>query len=168
MPKIEEIDLSLISNYSTETYNSVCSLIENNMLEKYLLDRYPNYHSISNNKELLLYAKQLKNRYLKKSQPLHKVSYDDSIDRVYKALGLNSSKSFSHGRKTKSVIEIRISSIFKKCPDEFLKMIVVHELAHLKEKNHDKKFYSLCQNMESNYFQLEFDFRLYLIQLEME
>jgi len=42
-------------------------------------------------------------------------------------------------------------------------MIVVHELAHLKERNHDKAFYQLCQHMEPDYHQLEFDCRVYLL-----
>jgi predicted metal-dependent hydrolase len=42
-------------------------------------------------------------------------------------------------------------------------MIVVHELAHLKERNHDKAFYQLCLHMESSYHQLEFDCRVYLL-----
>ena len=41
-------------------------------------------------------------------------------------------------------------------------MIVVHELAHLKEKDHNKAFYQLCQHMEPDYHQLEFDLRLWL------
>jgi hypothetical protein len=41
-------------------------------------------------------------------------------------------------------------------------MIVVHELAHLKEHNHDKAFYQLCQYMEPDYHQFEFDCRVYL------
>ena len=45
-------------------------------------------------------------------------------------------------------------------------MIVVHELAHLKEKDHNKSFYQLCRHMQPDYHQLEFDTRLYLIQLE--
>ena len=45
---------------------------------------------------------------------------------------------------------------------ELVSHIVVHELAHLKEKNHDKAFYQLCQHMEPDYLQLEFDFRLHL------
>jgi len=47
-------------------------------------------------------------------------------------------------------------------PEEFLRMIVVHELAHLREKQHNKAFYNLCLHMESDYHQLEFDTRLYL------
>ena len=65
------------------------------------------------------------------------------------------------------VDEIRISTVFKKAPQEFLSMITVHELAHLKEKDHGKAFYQLCQHMLPDYYQLEFDMRLYLIQLEL-
>ena len=41
-------------------------------------------------------------------------------------------------------------------------MIVVHELAHLKEKEHSKAFYQLCSHLEPAYHQLEFDTRLWL------
>jgi len=66
------------------------------------------------------------------------------------------------GSKLKSKNEIRIDSVFKKVPVEFLKMIVVHELAHLKEKQHNKAFYKLCLYMEPEYHPLKFDMRLYL------
>jgi len=46
-------------------------------------------------------------------------------------------------------------------------LIVVHELAHLKESEHNKAFYQLCQHMEAQYFQLEFDLRLYLTHLDL-
>ena len=46
-------------------------------------------------------------------------------------------------------------------------MIVVHELAHLREKEHNKNFYQLCKHMLPDYYQLEFDARLYMIQLEL-
>ena len=45
-------------------------------------------------------------------------------------------------------------------------MIVTHELAHLKEKEHNKAFYSLCTHIEPSYHQLEFDVRLYLTVLD--
>ena len=57
--------------------------------------------------------------------------------------------------------------MFKKTSEPFLEMIVVHELAHIKEKDHNKAFYKLCQHIEPNYFQLELDCRLYLTQLEL-
>ena len=47
-------------------------------------------------------------------------------------------------------------------PAAMLDMIVVHELAHLKEREHNKPFYALCDHMLPGYHQIEFDTRLYL------
>lgn len=71
-------------------------------------------------------------------------------------------------QQTKTKNELRVSVVFKKTPEEFLNMIVVHELAHLIEKEHNKAFYRLCLNMLGNYHELELDIRLFLIQLEIE
>ena len=72
------------------------------------------------------------------------------------------------GNKVKIKNELRVSTFFKKAPLALLNMIVVHELAHLKEKQHDKAFYQLCQHMLPEYHQLEFDTRLFLIQTEIK
>jgi predicted metal-dependent hydrolase len=61
-----------------------------------------------------------------------------------------------------------VASLFKEAPAAFLKMIVVHELAHLKERAHDKPFYALCMYMEPAYSQLELDVRLWLTAQELE
>ena len=61
-----------------------------------------------------------------------------------------------------------MASLFKEAPAPFLRMIVVHELAHLKERAHDKPFYALCTHMEPDYHQLEFDVRLWLTSLELD
>jgi len=82
-------------------------------------------------------------------------------------LGTHSAVSRVQGGKLKSKREIRVASLFKTAPPEFLKMIVVHELAHLKEREHGKAFYQLCVHMEPDYHQLEFDLRLYLTQREL-
>jgi hypothetical protein len=59
-----------------------------------------------------------------------------------------------------------VAAIFREMPPEFLRMIVVHELAHMKERDHDKAFYQLCRHMEPDYSQLEFDLRTYLTYLD--
>ena len=41
-------------------------------------------------------------------------------------------------------------------------MIVVHELAHFRESDHNKAFYKLCEHMQPGYHQIEFDLRIYL------
>jgi predicted metal-dependent hydrolase len=108
----------------------------------------------------------VKQQYLKKSDPLSKIVYDNKIHVVNNALGLHTYLSRVQGSKFISKNEIRVSTVFKKAPEAFLQMITVHELAHLKEKDHNKGFYKLCRHMLADYFKLEFDTRLYLIQLE--
>lgn len=59
-------------------------------------------------------------------------------------------------------------AMFRQAPAPFLKMIVVHELAHLKEREHGKSFCALCTHMEPAYHALEFDVRLWLTLLELD
>jgi predicted metal-dependent hydrolase len=63
--------------------------------------------------------------------------------------------------------EIRISTTFRNVPEEFIRNIIIHELAHLKEKEHNKSFYKLCCHMEPDYGQIEFDIRLFLTYQEI-
>jgi predicted metal-dependent hydrolase len=70
------------------------------------------------------------------------------------------------GGNLKSKRELRVATVFRDVPLEFLRMIVVHELAHLKERDHNKAFYQLCLHMEADYHQLEFDLRAYLTYLD--
>jgi predicted metal-dependent hydrolase len=159
-------DLSLLRGYPDNLIIQVETLIAQNKLDYYLQSRYPLKHDIHNNRALFTYVQDIKRTYMKKASPIHKISYDDSIETVYNALGLHSFVSRVQGKNLKARSEIRIASVFKKAPADFLHMIVVHELAHLKEKDHDKNFYRLCHHMEGNYSQLEFDLRLYLISLD--
>lgn len=155
-----------ISNYPPGVIDQVDTLIKNNRLRDYLLDKYPHPHNITNDNALREYVTSLKNEYMKKSQPLSKIIFDDKIHVVNNALGMHSYITRIQGNKLKAKNELRISTIFKQTHEDFLNMIVVHELAHLKEKQHNKAFYRLCQHMLKNYHQLEFDMRLYLIQIE--
>ena len=157
-----------LTNYSPSLIAQVESLIEKNKLKSYLLDRYPRPHNIANDNDLRDYVMSIKNQHMKKSQPLSKIIYDTKLHVVHNALGLHSYATRIQGSKLKTKNELRVSAVFKKTPEEFLNMIVVHELAHLKEKEHNKAFYRLCLNMLGNYHELELDMRLFLIQLETE
>ena len=162
----EQPKLKYLSAYSELVQLQVEQMLEQNTLEKYLLNKYPSTHEVTSDKALRAYVMTLKNQYLKKSSPLSQIKYDDKIHIINNALGLHTYVSRVQGNKLKSKNEIRIGSLFKKTPEAFLAMIVVHELAHLKEKEHNKAFYKLCQYMLSDYHQLEFDARVYLTQLE--
>ena len=156
-----------LANYAPSLIEKVDSLIKNHQLGEYLLKRYPEPHNVANDNDLRNYVMSLKNQHMKKSLPLSKIVYDNKIHVVHNALGLHSYVARVQGGKLKTKNELRVSAVFKKTPEEFLKMIVVHELAHLKEKEHNKAFYRLCLNMLSDYHQLEFDMRLYLILQEL-
>lgn len=159
--------LRYIANYAPELKAQIQSMIDKGTLGSYISKKYPESHNIGSDKSLRDYVMNLKNQYMRKSAPLSKVAYDNKIHVVNNALGLHSYVSRVQGGKIKSNNEIRIGSIFKKAPAAFLEMIVVHELAHLKEKDHNKSFYQLCQHMLPDYHQLEFDMRLYLVQQEL-
>jgi hypothetical protein len=117
---------------------------------------------VRNDGQLYDYVQALKDRHLRKSVPLGKVLYDGKLQVMKHALGTHTTIYRVHGGRLKASREIRIASVFRDAPAEFLKMIVVHELAHMKEAEHDKAFYQLCTHMAPDYHQLEFDLRLYL------
>lgn len=155
-----------LGGYHPDLLAQVAQLVEQKQLGDLLRSRYAGPHSLVSNKALYDYVVELKNTYIKQSAPLSKVVYDDKIHVINNALGLHTQVSRAHGGKLKSKVEIRIGSVFKKMPLPMLRMICVHELAHLKEKDHNKAFYKLCQYMEADYHQLEFDTRLYLTHLD--
>ena len=159
--------LHYISAYPADLQQQVQQMIDEDRLQPFLVDKYPAPHNIANDSHLREYVMAVKQAYLKKSEPLSKIVYDSRIHVINNALGLHTFVSRVQGSKLKSKNEIRISTIFKKAPEAFLKMIVVHELAHLREKEHNKNFYQLCEHMLPEYYQLEFDARLYLILLEL-
>jgi len=158
--------LKYLAGYSEKVTTKVEQLIADDELGRVLLAKYPTAHQIRTDRALYDFAVAVKNEFLRKSQPLSKVSYDTKISVINHALGMHSFVSRVQGAKLTAKHEIRIAAIFKHAPIEFLKMIVVHELAHLKEKDHNKAFYQLCEYMEPAYHQLEFDTRLYLTHLE--
>ena len=156
-----------LAQYPPSVIKQVNELVQQDQLADFLLKRHPKPHTISNDEYLRDYVLALKNQYMKKSPALSKVIYDSKLHVVHNALGLHSYVSRVQGGKLKSKNEIRVAVVFKKASIDLLNMIVVHELAHLKEKEHNKAFYRLCEHMLPTYHQLEFEMRLYLVQLEL-
>jgi predicted metal-dependent hydrolase len=161
-------DLPYLRAYPEALQAQVHSLLRNgsNGLAPMLLRKYPQAHSVRTDKALYHYTTDLKNRHLRNADAVNKVLFDSKIHVVRNALGLHTSISRVQGGKLAAKHEIRVAAMFKQVPDEFLRMIVVHELAHLREREHNKAFYQLCAHMEPHYHQYEFDVRLYLTHLE--
>ena len=154
--------LKYLAGYPPHVQARVRELIEQGRLGTMLAEKYSQAHAVRSDGQLRDYVQALKDRHLRKSVPLGKVIYDSKLQVMKHALGTHTSISRVQGNKLKASREIRIATVFRDAPAEFLKMIVVHELAHLKEAGHNKAFYQLCTHMEPDYHQLEFDLRLYL------
>lgn len=154
--------INYLHGYSPQVQQQVQVLLDSKQSGVWLKKKYPQLHDLTSEKALYDYAQGIKNQYMRSSAPISKVVYDDKIHIINNALGLHTHVSRVQGGKLKKKNEIRISSLFRKVPEPLLRMIVVHELAHLREKEHDKAFYNLCCHMEPEYHQLEFELRLYL------
>lgn len=160
--------LKYLGGYPPQVQARVRELIAQHRLGALLGTNYPDAHAVRNDAQLYSYVQALKDRHMRKAAPLGKVIYDGKLQVLRHALGLHTTISRVQGGRLKASREIRIASVFRDAPADFLKMIVVHELAHMKEAEHNKAFYQLCTHMEPDYHQLEFDLRLYLTHLDMQ
>jgi predicted metal-dependent hydrolase len=164
----EEIRLPYLQGYPPELLAQVRHLIKAGRLAETLAQRHGEPHDIRTERALYDYVTQLKSAYMRSAPPLAKVAYDPNLHIVRNALGTHSTVSRVQGSRLKAKREIRIAALFKEAPADFLRMIAVHELAHLKESEHGKAFYALCLHMEPAYHQLEFDLRLWLTARELK
>ena len=159
--------LKYLAAYPAHVLAQVQSLLEQDQLGLMLLKKYPCAHAVRTDKALYDYVQEIKATKLRGSEPLSKVAFDSKLHVMAHALGTHTTVSRVQGNRLKAKREIRVATLFKDTPIEFLRMITVHELAHLKERAHDKAFYQLCCYMEPDYHQVEFDLRLYLTHLDL-
>ena len=161
------MSLRYLQGYPPEVLARVQALIEAGQLGPMVTQRHPEAHAVRSERALYDYVCELKARHMRSAPPLSKVAFDPKLHVLKNALGTHSAVSRVQGGQLKAKREIRIASLFKEAPADFLRMIVVHELAHLKEREHDRAFYALCEHMEPQYHQLEFDLRLWLTAREL-
>jgi predicted metal-dependent hydrolase len=157
-----ELRLPYLQGYPRDVLAQVREMIETGRLAPALARRHPEAHEVRTERALYDYVNELKARHMRSAPPLAKVAWDPKLHIMTSVLGTHSAVSRVQGGRLKAKREIRIATLFKEAPADFLRMIVVHELAHLKEREHDKSFYALCLHLEPDYHQLEFDLRLWL------
>ena len=160
--------LRYLAGYPEHLVDQVRACLDDGSLGERLRRRYPAPHAVRNDGALYDYVGGLKARHLKNAAPLSKVAGDGKLASIPNALGTHTRVARVQGGKLKTKREIRIANLFRAAPEEFLRMIVAHELAHLKEPEHNKAFYKLCQYMLPDYHQLEFDLRLYLTWRDLQ
>lgn len=159
--------LKYLQGYPPPLLAQVQDLIDSGRLAQTVSQRHPETHAVRSERALYDYVSELKARHMKSAPPLAKVAFDAKLHMLSNVLGTHTAISRVQGGQLKAKREIRIATLFKEAPANFLRMIVVHELAHLKVREHDKAFYALCQHMEPDYHQLEFDLRLWLTAQEL-
>jgi predicted metal-dependent hydrolase len=158
-------DLPFLAGHPEHLLARVRQALAEGRMADHLARRYPQMHSIRSDALLYEHAMALKQRHLRSAGPLAKVVFDNRLQVDQRALGTLTSVSRVQGGQLKAKREIRVAALFKHAPAAMLEMILVHELAHLKQREHDKAFYALCQHMLADYHQIEFDTRLYLTLL---
>lgn len=158
--------VNYLGGYPQTLQDQAAELLAQGRLGEVLLRRYPKAHDRRSDRALFEHVQALRSRHLRGADPVHKVCYDSKLQVLQHALGTHTRRSQVQGSQLKARREIRIATVFREAPPEFLDMIVVHELAHLRHTDHDKAFYQLCTHMLADYHQLEFDVRLYLMHLD--
>lgn len=161
-------NVNYLAGYPQQIQQQASELYTSGKLATYLAQKYPQQHQVQSDKALYSYVNELKQQYLRNSPPLSQVRYDSKLNVIQHALGMHSFHSRQHGNKLKAHNSINIAALFKHSAPEFLRMIVVHELAHFKQKDHNKAFYQLCLHMEPAYHQLELDTRLWLMARQQQ
>ncbi len=154
-----------LAGYPASLTEPVARLLDQGRLGEALRRKYPTAHTVRSDRALYDFVQALRNDFLRNSPQPGKVLFDGKLQSVGRALGTHTRIARVQGGKLKTKHEIRIAAIFREAPPEFLRMIVAHELAHLREGEHDKAFYALCCHIEPDYHQLEFDTRVYLCHL---
>lgn len=155
-----------LAGYPPTLQDQVRHLMAQDRLGALLRQRYAGLHDIRTDRALYAYANELKNEFMRKAEPLSKAVFDNKLHVIRNALGTHTTVARVQGSRLKTKREIRVAGLFREVPLEWLRMIVVHELAHTREKDHDKHFYALCTHMEPSYHRFELDLRLYLTHLE--
>jgi len=158
--------LVYLRGYPTALLEQVYTLIDQGRLADHVRQRFPEPHPVRSEHALYEYVLALKQEFMRQAPPLSKVTYDPKLQVLKNALGTHTTVSRVQGFQLKAKREIRIASLFREAPAAFLRMIVVHELAHLKERDHGKAFYALCEHMEPDYHSLELGTRMWLTALE--
>lgn len=156
--------LPFVAGYPAPLLAQVRTALADGSLAPALARRYAEPHAVRNDGALYDYVSERKARFLRHAPALAKVAYETRLLLDQRALGTLTAVSRVQGGRLTAKREIRIAAVFKDAPAAMLEMIVVHELAHLKQREHDKAFYALCEHMLPGYAQVEFDTRLHLLQ----
>jgi len=154
--------LRFLGGYPPDVLAAVRAALDDGRVARMMATRYAEPHQIRSDPALYEHVSAIKARHLRNAPVLAKVQYDNRLQIDQRALGTLTAVSRVQGGRLQAKREIRIAAVFRTAPARMLDMIVAHELAHLRHREHDKPFYALCEHLLPDYHQVEFDTRLYL------
>lgn len=160
--------LRYLAGYPPEVHALARRLLAEGRLGEWVHARHPLPHALRTDRALHDHVQALRAERLRSAPRLDKVVYDGRLERVRQALGTHTAVSRVQGARLTAKREIRIAAVFRDGPADFLDMIVAHELAHLREPAHDRRFYALCEHLAPGYHGLELATRLWLTALAHE
>jgi predicted metal-dependent hydrolase len=82
--------LKYLTGYPEDVKAQVRQLIAQDQLGEMLRKKYPESHDVRTDKALYDYTFALKNRFLRKAEPLSKVLFDNNLQVIRNALGTHS------------------------------------------------------------------------------
>jgi predicted metal-dependent hydrolase len=103
-----------LAGYPLAVTTQVHTLIAQNHLADWLLQKYPQAHDVRTDKVLYEYVLTLKNEYFCNAGQLSKVVFDNKLHVIKNALGTHSTISRVQGSKLKTKREIRVATLFKR------------------------------------------------------
>ena len=146
--------LPYLAAYPAALQAQVAALAAAGGLAAWLRQRHPRAHGLRTDRALHAHVLALR------------VCYDSKLQLRQHALGTHTTVARVQGSRLKAKREIRVAALLRDAPQAFLDMVCAHELAHLKEREHNKAFYQLCCHLLPDYHQHEFELRVYLTHLD--
>ena len=113
------MSMKYLLGYPESLRAQVEQLIAQDRLGDMLLKKYPQAHGVRTDRALYDYVMALKNEFLRSSEPLSKVAFDNRLQVITHALGTHTTVSRVQGNKLKAKREIRVASLFKEVPQSF-------------------------------------------------
>jgi predicted metal-dependent hydrolase len=156
--KIEKIDsyLKFVSNYEMELKNKAFlfgkfydMMIERGARKNIVLNGNEIKIFTPNEGDYLNYLRKWIKRQLRQKANVYVSKYSQEMHVEFNRMFIKSQKNKWASCSSKSNLNLNLK--LAALPEELIEYIVIHELAHLKERKHNEKFWSLVKKYCPNY-----------------
>ncbi|MCU0722644.1 MAG: DUF45 domain-containing protein [Planctomycetes bacterium] len=164
--EIKEISAKIRKNFpdvSDDWIRRLVSALLSGQFKWNFLKKYPAPHDVGDDEKLAGHVAALKKKFRIRGPALGKVAFDGRMSQDEFLLGQKQKHATpAPAKKAKKKAEIRVSSKLRRAPLSFLDHVVIHEFAHFKEPEHDKRFQDLCASMQPEFMGVEIDLLWFL------